>query len=112
MLYYRIAATIEVKSPPVGMTNRHFPPLRDAHTAPIISAQSTCTNTTFTYRWRCSPTSPNISGWNTPTLYIPANTFGEGNVTIWLDVTDSLGATRTFTRVLPYFPPGTTPPDA
>jgi len=80
--------------------------------SPIIRAQSTCTNTTFTYRWRCSPTSPNISGWNTPTLHIPANTFGEGNVTIWLDVTDSLGATRTFTRVLPYFPPGNTPPDA
>ena len=80
--------------------------------APIIRAQSTCTNTTFTYRWRCSPTSPNISGWNTPTLHIPANTFGEGNVTIWLDVTDSLGATRTFMRVLPYFPPGYTPPDA
>lgn len=79
---------------------------------PLIGAQSGCTNTAFTYRWRCSPTSPNISGWNTPSLYIPGYTFGEGNVTFWLDVTDSAGETRTYTRVITYYPVIVNPPDA
>lgn len=82
---------------------------------PLIAGQSSCTNAAFTYRWRCSPTSPSISGWNTPSLFIPGSTFGDGNVTFWLDVTDSAGETRTFTRFIPYLSiggGGGGPPDA
>jgi hypothetical protein len=76
---------------------------------PLIGAQSGCTNSAFTYRWRLSPTSPNVSGWNTPSLYIPGGTFGPGFVTFWLDVTDSQGETRTYSRALEFY---SGPPDA
>jgi Concanavalin A-like lectin/glucanases superfamily len=85
----------------------------DLTAPPMITAQSSCTNAAFTYRWRLSPSSPNVSGWNTPTLHIPGGSFGEGFVTFWLDVTDSHGETRTFSRTFEFFSGGgVTPPDA
>jgi hypothetical protein len=89
------------------------PDALDLTVPPVIAAQSSCTNAAFTYRWRLSPSSPNVSGWNTPTLHIPGGSFGPGLVTFWLDVTDSQGETRTFSRTFEFFSGGgVTPPDA